>query len=477
MQDWITTETATADFGDERLDARYQVLLEQLSAKPSLSIPAACGGHNETTAAYRFFANDKTDAAKVLQPHRDATLQRVRAEKIVIAPQDTTELDLTRKHERVGGPLSDDKRWGLFVHPVLLMTPQRVPLGVIDPILWHRDAENLATSAQQRRQERRHKPMADKESYRWLRGYQTACDIASAAPDTQVISVSDSEGDIYECFVAGVAQRQGPRAAWVVRACQDRAVQEGGCLRQLLSCQKPLGHLTVRVGKREATTGPGRKRKQARVSRKATVTVRTVQTLLRPPQRPGQAKLPPVPVQAILAREEKPPQGEEPIEWLLITNLPAATFHEACKGIGYYCCRWEIEIYFRVLKGGCQVEELQFQDEERFAVCVALYLIVAWRVLYVLMLGRQCPAMRCDGVFTAAEWQSVYVIENNRPAPSIPPPLAEIIPLIARLGGYMGRKHDGPPGPKTMWIGLQRMRDFALAWEMFGPAASAKRCV
>lgn len=476
MQAWIEMETTGSDFGDERLDARYQILLEQMSAKPSLSIPAACGGPAETAAAYRFFDNAKTSPAKVLEPHRHATLERLRAEAVVIAAQDTTEVDLTRKHEKIGGPLNGDHRWGLYVHPVLVMTPQRVPLGVVDATMWSRDSKELDKSSKQRKQERRNKSIADKESYRWLKGYETACQLAAAAPTTKVVCVSDSEGDIYECFLAG-ARDDAPRAEWIVRAGTDDRLlaEEATNLRQLLLCRASLGKLTVQVSKREASTGDGRKRRQARESRTAEVTVRAVRTLLSPPPRRGQ-KLPPVAVNAILVREEHPPEGEEPIEWLLLTSLPIATFEEACTVVSYYCCRWEIEVFFRVLKSGCQIEELQLEREDRLQVCLALYLIVAWRVLYVLKMGRECPELRCDVIFSDAEWQSVYVIANRRPAPKTPPSLTEIIPLIAAMGGYLGRKHDGPPGPKTMWIGLQRLRDFAIAWTAFGPAAP-KRCV
>jgi hypothetical protein len=477
MQEWIAMETKGADFGDARLDARYRVLLDQLSDKPSLSIPAACGGYAETMAAYRFFDSKKTTPTKVLQPHRHATLERIRAAKVVIAAQDTTEVDLTRKQEKVGGPLNDKNRWGIYVHPVLVMTPQRVPLGVVDPLMWSRDPAELAKDPKERKRERRKKPFAEKESYRWLQGYETACQLAAEAPNTTVVSVSDSEGDIYECFVAGVAGT-GPRAEWIVRGCQDRSLQEGEkSLMQLLACRVPLGEMTIWVSKREASTGDGRKRRQPRESRKANVTVRAVRSLLSPPDRTGQTKLSPVYVNVILVREENPPPGEEPIEWLLITSLPITKFDEVCTAIGYYCCRWEIEVYFRVLKSGCKIEDLQFERDDRLQVCLAMYLIVAWRVLHVLMLGRECPKMHCDAVFTEAEWKSVYVIANNTIAPQTPPTLEEIIPLIASLGGYLGRKHDGPPGPQTMWIGLQRMRDFALAWDTFGPAPNAKSYV
>lgn len=476
MQAWIEMETKGADFDDQRLDARYQVLLEQLSGKPSLSIPAACGGQAETAAAYRFFDNEKTGPAKVLQPHRHATLERIRAEAVVIAAQDTTELDLTRKQEKVGGPLNDVKRWGLYVHPVLVMTTERVPLGVVDADMWSRDAQELDKTSQERRKERRQKPFAEKESYRWLEGYETACQIAAEAPNTKVVCVSDSEGDIYECFLAGVRE-DVQRAEWIVRAGQDdrTLAEEDKNLRQLLACQAALGKMTVQVSKREASTGDGRKRRQPRESRQAEVTVKSVRTLLRSPGRPG-GKLPAVYVNAILVREENPPTGEEPIEWLLVTSLPITTFEEACTVVSYYCCRWEIEVFFRVLKSGCKVEDLQFEREDRLQVCLAMYLIVAWRVLYVLKMGRECPEMLCDAIFTEAEWKSVYVIANRTPAPKTPPPLAVILPLIAGMGGYLGRKHDGPPGPKTLWIGMQRMRDFATAWSAFGPAVTGS-CV
>jgi len=344
MQAWIAMETKDADFGDERLDARYRMVLDQLSEKPSLSIPAACGGNAEAQAAYRFFSNEKATPAKVLEPHRNATMERIRAEAVVIAAQDTTEVDLTRKKENVGGPLNDENRWGLYAHPLLVMTPQRVPLGVVHANVWNRDPAELAKSSKERKQERRKKPFEEKESYRWLEGYEAACQVAVEAPNTKVVCVSDSEGDIYECFLAGNSGK-GRRAEWIVRGYQDRGLAENDAnLVQLLACQAPLGTMTVHVSKREVSTGDGRKRRQPRESRTAHVTVRSVRTLLSPPDRTGK-RLPPVYVNAILVREEKPPAGEEPIEWLLLTSLPIGTFADCCTAAAYYCCRWEIEVY------------------------------------------------------------------------------------------------------------------------------------
>lgn len=474
MQTWIVAETETANFGDERLNRRYAVILDRLSGKPSLSIPAACEGWSEAQAAYRFFANEKTTPEKILQPHYDATLERIRVQETVIIAQDTTEGDLTRAQEKIGGPLNGSERWGVYVHPLLAMTPQRVPLGVVSARIWSRDVEDLQKSAAQRRHERRHQPIQEKESYRWLEGYEKACVVAAEAPNTRVIAVSDSEGDIYECLQAG--SDDGIRAEWIVRGCQDRALEEEEkTLLASLESRAVLGKLKIRVSKREASTGDEtKKRKQAREGRLATVTVRSARVLLHPPQRVG-GRPGPVYVNVVLVREENSPKGEVPIEWLLLTSLPIETFEQAACVIDYYSCRWEIEIFFRVLKSGCEVEELQFEHEDRFEVCLAMYLIVAWRVLYVLMLGRECPKLSCAVVFSEAEWKSAYVIGRKKAAPTKPPLLGEMVGWIAELGGYLGRKGDGPPGPQTMWIGLQRTRDFAIAWSAFGP--SAQRCV
>jgi hypothetical protein len=168
-----------------------------------------------------------------------------------------------------------------------------------------------------------------------------------------------------------------------------------------------------------------------------------------------------VEINAVLVRETNAPEGEEAIEWLLLTSLPINSWKKVCRVIDYYCCRWQIELYFRVLKSGCQVEKLQLETAKRFKACVALYMIVAWRVMYTLMMGRECPELPCDQIFGDDEWKSVYAVVQREVPPKKPPTIGEIVPMIASLGGYLGRMHDGPPGPKVMWIGMQRMADLA----------------
>ena len=151
------------------------------------------------------------------------------------------------------------------------------------------------------------------------------------------------------------------------------------------------------------------------------------------------------------------------MQWLLLTNLPVDTPAQALEKIQWYLCRWQIEVYFRILKSGCRIEKLQLEKLERLEPALACYMIVAWRVLFLTMLGRACPEMPCDVVFDTAEWHAVYIVTERQPPPDTPPTLDQMVRMVAGLGGFLGRKSDGFPGPQTLWIGLQRAADFVLA--------------
>jgi hypothetical protein len=230
--------------------------------------------------------------------------------------------------------------------------------------------------------------------------------------------------------------------------------------------------ITVR-GRNAKVQCENRGRRQPRVTRVATVEVRAARVTLRPPWRPDR-HLPPVSVNVVLVREIDPPPGEPPVEWLLVTNLPIDTIEQVLAVIQYYCGRWMIEVFFRTLKSGCRIEERRFEHIDRLLPCLAVYMIVAWRVLYVCRLGRSCPDMSCEAIFEPAEWKSVWRVVHRKPPPTSPPSLADMVRLVAQLGGYVNRKRDDPPGPQTIWLGLQRMHDMALCWERFGPEANTE---
>jgi Transposase Tn5 dimerisation domain/Transposase DNA-binding len=493
MQEWIDKETATASFGtakaaklkgkakyrnsksgNKRLKLRFKKVLDTMSHKPSLKFPAGCNGRAEVKAAYRFVDNEHVTFDSILNPHHDATLARIREQTVVLIPQDTTELDVTRPHEIMAGagPLNDAARVGFHNHVSLAMTPERLVLGAVDAKVWARDFVEFDKDAAQKRAERKAKPIEDKESIRWIEGYRAACQVAQEASATHIVSLADSEGDVYEYLLETQAVEGDRKASFIIRACQNRALtmtDDAGSpasphyLREQVASTPVLAQRTVEVRGREPKSKDDRKRKQPREARTAVVDIRAERVKLRGPGRPG-GKLPDLEVNVVLVSELNPPPGVEPIEWILLTDLPIDTVEDVLCVIDYYMCRWQIEIYFRVLKSGCKVEESQLEKAERFEPYLALCMIVAWRVMYVMMLGRECPDLPCDLALDDDEWQAVYATVKREPPPAQPPSMKTIVGLIASLGGWLGRPCDGEPGPKAMWVGMQRMTDLALGW-------------
>jgi hypothetical protein len=473
---WVTDEVKTAKLNDKRLNARLAEVLAQLAARPTASIPAACGGRAEMVAAYRFCENEKTSFEAVLQPHRDATRQRMAAQPVVILPQDTTEIDTTRPEQEVAGagPLDGASRRGALLHTLHAFTADGTPLGTVHAKAWVRE-EGLVCATLSRA-ERAAIPIEEKESHRWVVTLQQAREEAQHCPDTQFICVADSEADIYEVLVEGMRE---PRPSdWIVRACQDRALRckQGENtgkkhVREYVLSQPALFEKTVQVRGRKAKVAcETRGRRQPHQSRKAEVVVRAASVTLRPPWRPDR-KLPVLTVNAVLVSEANPPRNDEPVEWLLLTSLPIDTEEQVRQIIQYYCVRWMIEVFFRVLKSGCRVEDRLFEYMDRLLTCLAVYVIVAWRTLYVCRLGRSCPDISCEAVFDPAEWKSVWKVVQRKDPPAKPPSLGVFVRMVAQLGGYVNRKRADPPGPQTVWIGLQRMHDFATCWQLFGPDA------
>jgi hypothetical protein len=268
--------------------------------------------------------------------------------------------------------------------------------------------------------------------------------------DTRLTYIADREGDIYDLFVEAPCPEQG--ADWLVRVNhQDRLLDDGRKLRAVIDAAPVLTEISF-----ERPAANGRK------ARTVHQQIKRVRVTLKPPARPERI-LAPVTVTALLATEANPPADEDPLDWLLLTNLPVETPEQAIEKLAWYLCRWQIEVYFKVLKSGCRVEQLQLEKRERLEPALAFYMIIAWRVLFLTMLGRECPEMPCDVVFDTAEWHAVYIVSERKAPPETPPTLDSMVRRIASLGGFLNRKSDGFPGPQTLWIGLQRAADFVMA--------------
>jgi hypothetical protein len=474
---WAIAEMKTVELDDKRLDARLTQVLSALAEHPTASIPAACGGRAEMTAAYRFFENENVTFDRILKPHCDATRQRMSTQPIVILVQDTTEIDVTRPEQQVtgAGPLDDGARRGALLHPLHAFTPNGTPLGTVHATAWIRE-EGKATAASLTRAERAAIPIEEKESYRWVTTLRQAQQEARHCPNTQFISVADSEADVFEVFVQ--AASDSANSHWIVRAGQDRAlcgengrISEVTLLREQVLAQPVLFENTISVrGRKSKLSQETRGRRQPRDSREADVAVRATRVTLRGPWRADRT-LPAVTVNVVLVCEINPPPNDQPVEWLLITSLPIDDAEQVRRVIQYYTVRWMIEVFFRVLKSGCRVEERLFEYMDRLLNCLAVYMIAAWRTLYVCRLGRSCPDISCETIFEPAEWKSVWKVVRREDPPAVPPSLGVFVRLVAQLGGYVNRKRAAPPGPQTVWIGLQRMHDIANCWVLFGPGS------
>jgi hypothetical protein len=465
-------EASSAEFGDKRLDRRFAKLLAALGNRSNLSIPAACEGRLDMEAAYRFFDNDKVTFEKVIASHCDKTLQRAAAQPIALFVQDTTEIDVTRPEQMVAGVGElDGARRGFLMHLLEAFTPDGTPLGAVWADIINRTEGLSHAPAAEKRSTNKSKPIEEKESFRWLQGLRKARTAAAKLPDVQCICIGDSESDIYEVLAE---ERQGLHL--LVRACQDRALQSdsGIHVREHVLATPALTTAKLQVRGRKAKTAVEKRgRRQSRESREAGVESRAAQVTLRPPYRPDR-QLAPVTINVVVVSEVNPPEGEPPVEWILLTTLPIDTVEQVQLVVSYYCVRWQIEILFRVLKSGCRIEQRRFEQVDRLTSCLGLYLIVAWRTMFVCHLGRECPEVECEVIFEPSEWKAVWMATYDKQPPRRPPSLKTMVHLIAQLGGYVEREGN-EPGPQTVWIGIQRMYDLALAWNKFGPGAKLKR--
>ena len=428
MDKELALELDGIDLGDKRLNDRSRILIERLGADPAASINASCQGWSETKAAYDFFDNEKVEPHKILLPHRKATENRIRDEKIVLIAQDTTDLDYTHHPTKDSGVLDAEHRLGLYDHSHIAFTPERLCLGVVGAEFFDRTPESLGKT-----RERRGDPIETKESFRWLKGYRLACELAITCPETQIVSVADCECDIYDIFLE--REEHEKPADFVIRAKQDRRLPEP---------DPEEGPNAYRRVADEVATSPLMATRQIdlpqtakRKARTATLEIRATQVCVKPPAH--RRDVDEVTYNVVLVEEVDGPNDG--------TN-----------------------VCFRVFKTGCRVEDIQLETNRRLKNSLMLYKVIAWRIMYVTFMGREYPNLPCDEIFADFEWKPVWKIVSDEPLPEQAPPLSVFIPMLAQLGGYNNRSTDHPPGPQAIWTGIRRMTDFAMAWRAFGPA-------
>ena len=453
--DWAQEEFGRCRLSP-RLTERLMTMARDFWARPMAHIPEACQSVNKMQAAYRFLANDDVEFETLLQPHYAATEGRIGAVaqgSVVLVPQDTTSVNYSGLEATDGlGPIGTtvDGAQGLHLHSSLAMTVQGVPLGFVDAQCWARDPQEFGKKA------KRHAlPIQDKESWRWIKSYQALAAVQKRNPHVQLVSMGDREADIYELFEQALCEPGGPKL--LVRAMHDRKVQdEQQRLFETIRAKPTAGYQPIQL--------PRQKNRPARVAKLA---IRFATVSLCPPR--SKPELGPLEVQMVLAQEVDAPVGAEPIEWALLTTAAVEGFEQACEKVAWYTQRWGIEVFHRTLKSGCRVEDRQLGHGDRLQACLAIDMVIAWRIHHMTKLGREVPDLPAEVFFDHDECQVLiaYETKNRKWPPHAPAPsLREAIRMTAKLGGFLGRKSDGEPGTETLWRGLLRLDGMTEGWRL-----------
>jgi len=440
-RNWAENEFGGLRVWDTRLRARlYQIAEDFWSHLHAPSLTRRCADRARTVGAYRFFQNPKVNMDLLLDAHRQAVIERMAEHPVVLVPQDTTTLNYTG-HRDAGamGPIGTKVEGGpvgLILHNSHAFTPDGVPLGVVSAECWARDPEAHG----------RKRGPDERESRKWLDAYATLQAIAPQVPNTLLVSVGDREADLFALFDQARAP-DSPRLLVRAHRGRGRQVMEEDQLTPLwayVSGLSPAGRLELHL--------PRRGTQRARV---ATLEVRVSPvTLQAPKDHPGA----PVDLWAVQLWEPAPPEGVEAVDWMLLTNVPTTTYAEALERARWYAARWGIEVYHRTLKTGCQIEDRQLGYRARLEHCLAIDMVVAWRVYYLTWLGRGEADLPCTVFFQDPEWKALYSwYHHTVEVPETPPSLKEAVVWIAKKGGFLGRASDGDPGVEVMWHGLQKL--------------------
>jgi len=473
---WAAEEFVDATLGDKRLDARLIRLCDRFSDAPESPINQSCADWAETKAAYRFFQNENVAVSEILAAHRRKTAQRAKKHNTVLAIQDTSYFVYTSHPTTEGlGRMSLKKGLnvekiysnGLVMHTCLAVTTQGLPLGLLSQKIF---ARKLRPESERRAMGGKYiqdvLPVEKKETYRWLDALITTHE---AMGDTRVITVCDREADLYDFFK--LSDQLGSPV--LIRASANRTVNRRSRYAEKdvvklwdhMRQQPETGSFTIQIPRR-----PKSQHCKEREARTASVIVRFGRFRLNPPRnniKHRKEQLADIDMNAVYVLEPHPPAGEEPVEWMLLTNLPVRSFDEAREKVLWYCLRWRIEMYFKVLKSGFRVEACRLGHAERLTRYLTVMSIVAWRLFMITLIARTDPATPCATYLADHEWKVLFMKANkNKALPKTPPSIGDVVTWVAQLGGYLARSSDGPPGTITLWRGWKRLADLTEGWNL-----------
>jgi len=456
--EWVREEFSGVDLSDKRLDRRLIKTAELLGTSPMSPINEACGDWASTQAAYRLFDNSKASPEAIREPHIEATIKRMRAvEGPVLVVQDTVFFSYGQHRNTKGlGPIGNsnsERERGLIMHNALAFTSSGVPLGLLSQRIWARQ-EVPEEGHVEKIIRLQCTAIEEKESVKWLHGLRET--VERTPPGIKAVTVADRESDFFEFLT----HAEELRARFLIRARTDRLLvpeeSEGfGSMLEALAGATAIGTLAVKI--------PGNGKRKART---ADVEVKVSQVTIKAPYRWKQAKesgsTEPISVNLVAATETAPPDGQDAISWVLLTNLPVPNFEGAAEKIRWYGQRFGIETWHKVLKSGCKVEDCLLETAERLSRYLTLFSIIGVRLMHVAYLARVQPDLPATEVFSKEELEALHVRVHKALPPAKSPSLREVVRMIGRVGGHLGRKCDGEPGMTVMWRGWMRLHEDVL---------------
>ena len=457
MDAWVDRELDEAEFPDRRLRARLGKILGDLGCRIGATVPMACQDWAATKAAYRFFSNRRVDEGIILAGHFAATRARFAATAgPILVLHDTSEFSFRRERPEAIGQLSLLKGrhatvtlCGLLMHSSLVLTPAGLPLGLAAVKFWTRK-KFKGTNALRGKVNRTRIPIERKESVRWLENLRHATELLGEP--SRCVHVGDREADIFELFCA--AREAG--ADFLVRTCVDRLAGDGGT-----TIAKEMEREPVR-GTHEVEVHDDRGRVTT-----AEVDLRFRRLTVRPPIGKHR-QYPALSLTVLHADERGTPAGRGPIRWRLLTNRPVDDLAGAIEKLDWYAQRWKIETFHKVLKSGCRAEASRLRTAERLTNLLAVLCIVGWRVFWLTMTSRATPEAPAGVALTEVEVAILDRLAGDSGAPESPTASHDLV-AIAKLGGYLARVKDPPPGNMVIWRGLTRLMDIQLGFELSNP--------
>jgi hypothetical protein len=458
---WIDRELADTEFCDERLGRRFRSLLQRLAASPGQGIPLACEDWANTKAAYRFLDNDRVSEAEILAGHFQATRERAAAtDGPILVLHDTTEFSFKREDIAAvgmirkavtgkyrGGALQHYTACGILMHSSLAVTTEQLPLGLVAAKFWTRE-KFKGTNALKKKINPTRVPIEEKESFRWLENLRQSTDLLQEP--TRCVHIGDRESDIYELFCT--ARDVGTH--FLLRTCVDRLAGDGThTIADEMAEVRCKGVHRVEV----------RDRHDQLVEAILELRFRRVRVL---PPIGKQSRYPQLELTVLHATERARPRNRERIDWKLITDLPVTSRASAIEKLHWYAMRWKIETFHKILKSGCRAEHSKLRTAERLVNLLAIFCILGWRIFWLTMLNRSTRQAAPTLAFTPLEIDLLNRLSpidakaKSRRGASLDSCLTQ----LARLGGYLARAGDAPPGNTVMWRGLSRLTDIEIGY-------------